>query len=94
MDTVYSPVAMSCDPASGTWSEKELLDLAPGRSLGVSFSFPIRTSRGRILVPALRQLLGADGKPIHYKGCWAPVDEPLTIIGERSGPGLLAAGLS
>jgi len=75
------------DPAAGAWSGFQPLDLAPGRStpvrsLAVSFPFPIKTARGRILFPAYRPVLGDDGQPVHYPGCWSPVYEALTIIGE------------
>ncbi len=82
VDAVYQVVLDEYDAAAGVWRPQMPLDLSPGRSIAVSFSFPTKTSRGRILVPAMRQRLGEDGRPIHYPGCWAPVDEALTIIGE------------
>ena len=76
------------DPAADMWSGFQPLDLTPGRSLAVSFPFPIRTTRGRILFPAYRPVLGDDGRPIHYQGCWSPAYEALTIIAEDGPDGL------
>ena len=82
VDAVYQVVLDEYDAAAGAWHPQTPLNLSPGRSIAVSFSFPIKTSRGRLLIPAMRQRLDDDGRPIHYPGCWAPVDEALTIIGE------------
>ena len=62
------------DPAAGAWSGFHLLDLTPGRSLAVSFAFPIKTTRGRILFPDYRPVLGDDGQP-YIIGCWSPLYE-------------------
>lgn len=69
------------DPETRRWEGLRPLDLTPGRSLGVSFGFAIKTSRGRILVPAMRQMLGRDGRVVHYGDYHEAVYEPLTIIG-------------
>lgn len=82
VDGVCRVVLSTYDPASGLWTGPELLDLTPGRYLAMSFSFPIKTTTGTLLFPAMRPLLGPDSKPIHYKGCWAPADECLTVIGD------------
>jgi len=70
------------DPATDSWSGLQPLGLTPGRSLAVSFGFPIKISTGHILVPVMRPLLDDDGHPVHYRGCWATADEALTLIGE------------
>lgn len=90
VDGVCGVRLMTFDAASQTWSGPQPVDLTPGRSLAVSFGFPIKTSRGRLLFPAMRPLLGADGKPVHYPGCWATADEPLTVIGEYGATGEVA----
>ena len=75
------------DPATEQWSGLQPLDLTPGRSLAVSFGFPIKTATGRLLVPAMRPMLDETGKPVHYRGCWATADEALTLIGEYGSEG-------
>ncbi len=82
VDSVCRVCLSIYDPAANRWSGLQPLDLTPGRSLAVSFGFPIVTSTGRILVPAMRHLLDDNGKPVHYRGCWATADESLTLIGE------------
>jgi hypothetical protein len=56
----------------------------------MSFSFPIKTSRGRLLFPGMRRVVDAGGKSVHYRDCWAPVDEMVTVIGEWTQDGELA----
>jgi hypothetical protein len=53
----------------------------------MSFSFPIKTTRGRLLFPGMRKTIDESGKAVHYKNTWAPMDELVTVIGEdgRSG---------
>lgn len=82
MQTIY-------DPATGSWTPPKDLALTPGRYLAMSFSFPIKTSQGKLLFPAMRPLLDERGKPIHYQGCWATADESLTVIGEYGADGEL-----
>lgn len=89
VDSVCQVALNIYDPAADTWSGLQSLDLAPGRSLAVSFTFPLKTSRGELLFPAMRPVLGDDDKPLHYQGCWAPVDESLTIIGQYEPDGSL-----
>lgn len=87
VDGVCRVVQNIYDPATGVWTGPEPLDLTPGRYLAVSFPFPIKSSTGALLFPAMRPLLDPDGKPFHYKGCWATADECLTIIGEYAPDG-------
>jgi hypothetical protein len=89
VDGTCRVVLTVCDPATGVWTDPEPLDLTPGRYLAMSFSFPVRTSAGTLLFPAMRPLLGADGRPVHYRGCWATADEPLTVIGDHEPDGAL-----
>jgi hypothetical protein len=93
-DLVMEIVMDTYDPATGKWSGMRPLNLCPGRGIGVSFSFPTKTSRGRILAPAMRQVLGEDGKPMHYQGCWGTVDEVVVVIGEYQADGSLSWSLS
>ncbi len=82
LDAVYSLVLDVYNPITDTWQPRQELDVSPARAIVVSFTFPIKTSRGRILVPAEQQVPGADGRPLHYKGCSSPVYQPVTLIGE------------
>ena len=75
------------DTGTEAWSDRELLDLSPGRALAVSFPFPIKTSAGRIVCPAMRHILDAEGKTIHVRGCWAPAHESLMILGDYRADG-------
>jgi hypothetical protein len=87
VDAVYELVLDIYDPITDTWTPRRTLNISPGRSIAVSFGFPIKTSRGRLVVPAMRAQLDANGHSLHYRGCWAPVDESLTIIGEYEDDG-------
>jgi len=84
VDAEYTLVMDVYDPATDSWSERRELSF-PGRCPAMSFSFPIKTSRDRLLFPGMRQTVDADGKAIHYPGCWAPMDEVVTVIGEYRG---------
>jgi hypothetical protein len=70
------------DPVTGQWRGEEVIDMALPGGLAISFCFPIKTKSGKLLVPAMTMVLGEDGKPIHYPGCWAPVHASFTLIGE------------
>lgn len=87
VDASYTLTMDVYDPATRVWSDRREIPFPGQRSAAVSFSFPIKTSRGRILFPGMRQVVDAGGKTIHYRGCWAPVDEMVTIIGEYNSRG-------
>jgi hypothetical protein len=82
VDAVYSLVLDTYDADADAWLPQQPVDVSPGRSIAVSFSFPIRVRSGRLLVPAMRQQLGDDGRAMHFPGCWAPMDEAITLIGD------------
>jgi hypothetical protein len=48
----------------------------------MSFSFPIETANGRLLFPGIRKSVDSQGKAVHYKDTWAPMDELVTVIGQ------------
>lgn len=75
------------DPATGSWRGEEVIDLGLPGGLQISFCFPIKTKSGKLLVPAMTHLMGEDGKPVHYPGCWAPADASFTLIGEYDSRG-------
>jgi hypothetical protein len=78
------------DPAADRWQDRRPLNLSPGRSIAVSFTFPLKLSGGRLLFPAMRPTIDANNRHIYYPGCWAPVDEALQIIGDRLADGTIA----
>lgn len=88
-DSTIKLIQTTYDPATRQWTPRQHLDLTPGRYLAMSFSFPIKTSKGQLLFPAMRPLLDEKGKPVHYQGCWATADESLTVIGEYAADGEL-----
>lgn len=87
LDTdAHSQIVMDTyDAAAATWAERRVLGPEEGGDLAVSFGFPIRTRGGEILAPAMRVVRDANGRAVHYRGCWSPLYEPVTLIG-RWGP--------
>jgi predicted amidohydrolase len=82
VDVPYTLVMDVYEPATGAWAPRQELTFAGQRSPAMSFSFPIKTARGRLLFPGMRQAVDAGGKVAHYKDCQAPVDEVVTVLGE------------
>jgi len=75
------------DPAAGKWSEERPIGVAPGRSMAVSFSFPILTKRGTILVPAFWALEDQPGRNEIDPRSRQPVHQSITIRGIRAKDG-------
>ncbi|NLC58858.1 MAG: exo-alpha-sialidase [Armatimonadetes bacterium] len=90
VDHAYTLVLDIYDAATETWSERQELQFPGERGPAVSFSFPIKSARGRLLFPGMRQRVDANGQVIHFRDCWAPVDEVVTILGEYRPDGSLA----
>jgi hypothetical protein len=90
VDTDYTLVLDIFDCKRRRWDARRELTFPGQRSPAMSFAFPIKTRDGRLLFPGMRKTLGADGKPVHYKGTWAPVDEVVTVIGEYRKHGEIA----
>jgi hypothetical protein len=88
-DAVTELVYDELDPAANRWAERRVLSEIEGGRLAVSFGFPIKTSSGKVLVPAMRTVRDSDGKAIHYRGCWSPLYECVTLIGEYGDDGAL-----
>jgi hypothetical protein len=78
------------DPAADRWLERRPVNLSPGRSIAVSFTFPIKLASGRLLFPAMRPMIDANNRHVFYPGCWAPMDEALEIIGDYRADGSLS----
>jgi len=89
VDTEYGLELNIYDPARRNWTERRELTFPGQRPPAMSFSFPIKTSHGRLLFPGMRKCVDAAGKAIHYQKTWAPVDEVVTVIGEWARGGAL-----
>jgi len=87
VDTDYGLELNIYDPAKGEWTERRELKFPGERTPAMSFSFPIKTTRRNLLFPGMRKTVDADGKAVHYKNTWAPVDEVVTVIGKWTGAG-------
>ena len=90
VDTDYVLELNLYDPKKRKWTERRELQFPGQRSPAMSFSFPVKTARGQLLFPGMRKTIGADGRAVHFKGTWAPVDEVVTVIGEWTAGGGLA----
>ena len=82
MDADYTLELNLYDPAQRTWTERRALTFPGQRSPAMSFSFPIKTARGRLLFPGMRKTVDTNGQAVHYRGGWAPVDEMVTVLGD------------
>lgn len=82
VDAEYTLEVETYDPKTRQWSGRRELKFPGLRSPAMSFSFPIKTSRGRLLFPGMRKTIDTTGKAIHFQKTWAPVDEVVTLIGE------------
>lgn len=78
------------DGRKRAWLDRRELAFPGRRCPAVSFSFGIKTSGGRLLFPACGQVRDTHGKAIHYRDCWAPVDEMMTVIGDYGSDGEIA----
>ena len=90
VDTEYALELNVYDPATGKWEPRRKIAFPHERTPAVSFCFPIKNGQGRLLFPAMRQVRDAAGKAVHYKGCWAPVEEMVTVIGQWNEQGGLS----
>lgn len=94
VDRSLSVVLDTYDPAAGAWSEMTPLDIDSPWGVGVSFCRPIKTSRGRLVFPGQTRYLDANGKPLHYKGCWSPAGVITHILGDYQADGSIRWRLS
>jgi hypothetical protein len=82
VDTDYGLELNIYEPAKRKWTERRKLQFPGERTPAMSFSFPLKTERGHILFPGMRKCIDSEGKAIHYKSTWAPLDEIVTVIGD------------
>jgi hypothetical protein len=94
VDAHHTVVTDAYDPSAARWTELAPLDLDYPGGVMISFCFPIETSRRRLVVPAQAHYLDAEGRPVHYKGCWAPAGVALPILGDYAPDGSIRWHLS
>ncbi|MCX7706118.1 MAG: glycoside hydrolase [bacterium] len=67
------------DIEKNIWSgEREVKIDLPGGLL-ISFCFPLQIDDNTVLIPAITREVDANGKIVHYRGCWAPANMALTV---------------
>ena len=95
-DARYTPMMEVYDPKTQRWSELAPLSLEhnPPYGVAVSFCFPIKTSKGRLVFPVQTHLLDEQGKPLHYRGCWSPAGVVMNLLGDYRSDGAIAWKLS
>lgn len=94
VDTRYEVVLDLYDPATTAWTDLTPLEFDHPAGVCVSFCRPIKTSKGRLIFPAQTHFLDADGKPVHYKGCWSPAGVIVHILGDYQSDGAVQWHLS
>ncbi|MCM8818409.1 MAG: glycoside hydrolase [Candidatus Omnitrophica bacterium] len=77
------------DPDINSWSGEIPLNFDLPGGIAVSFSHPIKTKKGRIVFPAQSYYTDANGKFIHYKGCWSPAGIIVHILGDHKKDGTI-----
>lgn len=75
------------EPQTGGWLAERDIDFGYPGPMQVSFCFPIKTSRGDILVPVFRSIMDESGGILVDERSRTPVAEPLTMIGRVNGEG-------
>lgn len=89
-DLDHSLVLDIYDAKTGKWSPRKDMDFGGERAGTMSFSFPIKTSKGRLLFPGYRRATDAAGKTLRYKKYRSPLYELVTVIGEYKPDGGIA----
>ncbi len=86
---VWELLISTRDFARDAWGEPVAARLGFPEGVGLSFCFPIKTSRGRVLFPAQKPLVDEAGRFVHHRGYWSRAYEALAIIGEYAADGTL-----
>lgn len=77
------------DMELGQWTVQREIPFPQQRVPAMSFSFPVAIGSEILVFPGMRQTRDGDGKAVHYNGCWAPVDEMISVIGQWTAEGEL-----
>jgi hypothetical protein len=83
-------IAVRREPGSGADPEPTTTDFGIAGGIAISFCFPIKTSRGTIVVPAVRREMGEDGKFVHHPRSRQPIGIPCMLIGSYDDGGALS----
>ena len=94
VDAAFTLVLDTYDPALGKWSGPTSLEFDQPYGVYVSFCRPIKTSTGRLVIPAATHLTDDNGKPVHYQGCGSPAGVVLHILGDYRRDGSIEWQLS
>ena len=78
------------DPSVGEVPEPRTLDFGLPGGIGCSFCFPIKTSRGRIVVPGFKAQVGEDGTFRHHPKSDSAIYEARMVIGEYNDENAIA----
>jgi hypothetical protein len=78
------------DPAQDAEPEPATVDFGLAGGITISFCFPIKTSRGAIVVPATRAETGEDGKPLHHSRSRQVIRNVCMLIGTYGEGGALS----
>ena len=78
------------DTHRGEWRRQELGSLGFPEGLGISFCLPIKTSRGRILFPAIKPRVDENGIQVRHSDSWIRASDALVLIAEYQSDGSLA----
>jgi hypothetical protein len=81
-DTKYELYAETLDTVTGSWTGPAPIGLDHPTGVAMSFCVPLKTRAGKLIFPGQTNYVDADGKPVHYKGCWSPAGVITHLIGE------------
>lgn len=94
VDAMYTPMMHIFDPHTGAWTPLSPIVVDEPYGVAVSFCRPIKTSRGRLIFPAQTHYRDAEGKPVHYRGCWSPAGVIRHLLGDYQEDGTIQWHLS
>lgn len=77
------------DPTKAERPEPQVHNFGFRQGLGISFCFPIKTSRGRIVVPAFHPGIDDDGNVRHHPDSGLPMHEVRMMLGDYTADGAL-----
>ncbi len=88
-DTRWMLEISRLNPDDRQWTVLEETNLGFLEGIAVSFTFPIKTSAGRLIFPACKPVIGSDGKFVYYQDYRTPAYQSLVVIGEYQKNGSL-----
>ncbi len=88
-DAYRELVIQTYDPRTLERPKAQTFDFDCTQGIAISFCFPIKTSSGRILLPAMQAQLDENGKNIHHKDSALIVYQARMVIGEYDDAGVI-----